>query len=261
MGAITNYNADVYELMHPRTFQGDIEWYRQKAIDCAGPVLELGAGTGRITIPIAQSGTRVTAVDLDTGMLAKLRDKVAVLPDEVRSRITIHQADMRTFRLDETFALIIVPFRAFLHNLTKDDQLASLRRAHEHLRPRGELAFNVFHPSLEYMAAHAGAQTGTWRWSGTRDLPDGAFVLYSEASRYDTVHQRARSMIRAEEFSADGSLVRTHMMRLELAYLYPSDIGRLLEETGFELIRISGDFKGRAFERDGDELVVEARKR
>ena len=51
------------------------------------------------------------------------------------------------------------------------------------------------------------------------------------------------------------------MMHLELAYLYPSDIAVLLAESGFELLRISGDFLGRPFERDGDELVIEARKR
>ena len=79
------------------------------------------------------------------------------------------------------------------------------------------------------MSAHAGAQKGTWRWTSTKNLPDGGFVVYSESSRYDTVHQRVRSMIRTEEFSAVGSLIRTHMMRLELAYLYPSDFSRLLE--------------------------------
>lgn len=67
-------------------------------------------------------------------------------------------------------------------------------------------------------------------------------------------------MLRSEEFDEDGSLRRTHMLRLELAYLYPSDITRLLSAAGFELVRMSGDFKGRAFERDGDELVVEARR-
>jgi hypothetical protein len=51
------------------------------------------------------------------------------------------------------------------------------------------------------------------------------------------------------------------MMRIELAYLYPSDIAGLLEASGFELLRMSGDFAGRPFERDGDELVVEARRR
>ena len=247
--------------MHRGTLQGDVEWYRSKALESGGPVLELGAGTGRVTIPIAEAGVRVSAVEIDAGMLDRLRQKVAALPGEARSRVTVHQADMRSFALDEQYALVIIPFRAFLHNLTRDDQLATLRRAHAHLRPGGELALNMFHPSLEYMAANAGAYTGVWRWRNTVTLQDGRFVVYSEASRYDTVRQRLKSMIRTEEFGTDGSLLRTNMMHLELAYLYSHDIARLLDESGFEPPRISGDFHGRAFERDGDELVVEARRR
>jgi hypothetical protein len=132
---------------------------------------------------------------------------------------------------------------------------------HTHLRSGGELALNVFHPSLEYMAANAGAYTGVWRWRATRNRAAGGFIVYSEATRYNTVQQRLESMMRTEEFAPDGSLLLTNMMRLELAYLYASDIASLLAETGFEPPRVSGDFHGRAFERDGDELVVEARKR
>lgn len=119
---------------------------------------------------------------------------------------------------------------------------------------------NVFHPSLEYMAANAGAYAGVWRWRETRKLGETGFVVYSDASRYNTVEQRLESMIRTEEFHSDGTWLRTNMMHLELAYLYPSDIAALLAESGFELLRVSGDFLGRPFERDGDELVIEARK-
>jgi SAM-dependent methyltransferase len=246
--------------MHPGSLQGDVEWYRRKAVHSGGPVLELGAGTGRITIPIAENGIRISALDLDAGMLDKLRLKAAALSPDVRARISVHQSDMRSFALGDRYALVVIPFRAFLHNLTRDDQLATLRSAHAHLRPGGELALNVFHPSLEYMAANAGAYAGVWRWRATRKGEGGGFVVYSEASRYKTVQQRLESMLRTEEFGSDGALLRTDMMHLELAYLYPSDITALLAETGFELLRISGDFLGRPFERDGDELVVEARK-
>jgi hypothetical protein len=95
----------------------------------------------------------------------------------VQSRISVHRADMRSFTLDDRFALVIVPFRAFLHNLTWDDQLAALRRAFDHLTPGGELAFNVFHPALEFMAANAGAQTGVWRARDTLRLASGGFVV------------------------------------------------------------------------------------
>lgn len=261
IGAITNYNADIYELMHSGSLQGDIEWYRRKAVDSGGPVLELGAGTGRITIPIAEAGIRVSAIDLDAGMLGKLRQKLAALPEEVQARIDVAQDDMRSFKIDETFALVIIPFRAFLHNLTTDDQLACLRQARAHLRPGGELALNVFHPSLEYMSRREGPLAGTWRWSGTRDLPQGGFVVYSETTRYDTVHQQLQSFIRSEEYGREGRMLRTDILRLHLAYLYPADIRRLLEEACFEKVKIFGDFHGRAFERDTDELVVEATAR
>ena len=246
--------------MHSGSLQGDVEWYRRKAVDSGGPVLELGAGTGRLTIPIVEAGVRVSALDLDAGMLDRLRQKAATLAPDVRERLSVHQGDMRSFTLSESFALVIIPFRAFLHNLTRDDQLASLRCAHAHLRPGGELALNVFHPSLEYMAANAGAYAGVWRWRETRTLPHGGFVVYSEASRYNTVQRRLESMIRTEEFEPGGLLRQTNTMHLELAYLYPSDIGSLLSESGLELLRISGDFLGRPLERDSDELVVEARK-
>ena len=247
--------------MHRGSLQGDVEWYQRKAVASGGPVLELGAGTGRITIPIAEAGIPITAVDLDEGMLDRLREKAAALAPDARERISVVHDDMRSFTAGVGHALAIIPFRVFLHNLTRDDQLATLRRAYAHLRPGGELALNVFHPSLEYMAANAGAYEGVWRWRTTRKLPVGGFVVYSEASRYNTVEQRLHSMIRTEEFGSDGALQRTNMMDLELAYLYPSDIAGLLEECGFELLRLSGDFAGRRFERDGDELVVEARRR
>jgi ubiquinone/menaquinone biosynthesis C-methylase UbiE len=246
--------------MHPDSLRGDIEWYCRKAVASGGPVLELGAGTGRIALAVAQAGVRITASDLDEGMLAKLARKKASLPEDVQSRISVQRADMRSLALDDRFALVIIPFRAFLHNLTWDDQLAALRRAFEHLKPGGELAFNVFHPSLEFMAANTGAHGGIWRARDTHRLAGGGFVVYSDTSRYDTVRQRVSSLIRTEEFDRSGTLVRTHMMDLELAYLYPGDIKRLLDHSGFELVRISGDFTGRAFEHDGDELVVEARR-
>lgn len=246
--------------MYPGGLQGDIEWYCRKAVESGGPVLELGAGTGRVTIPIAEAGVRVTALDLDRGMLDRLRRKADVLPAETKRLITVQQGDMRSFSLDEQFALVIIPFRAFLHNVTRHDQLAALKRAHSHVRSGGALALNVFHPSLEFMAANAGALAGVWRWRATRKLPDGGFVVYSECNRYNTVAQRLESMLRTEEFSTDGSLRRTNMMHLELAYLYSADIAALLADAGFEPPRICGSFDGRPVERDGDELVVEARK-
>jgi SAM-dependent methyltransferase len=254
------YDPAFYDLVNSGPFQDDIDWYRARAREAEGPVLELGAGTGRITIPIARDGVSICALDAEPRMLDALRVKLAALPADVRQRVTMTTGDMRSFQLEPRFALVIAPFRAFLHNLTTDDQRACVRCVYEHLRPGGRFAFNVFHPSLEFMSRNAGPLQGVWRWRDTYPRPDGGCVLRSDANRYDTVRQRVYSMHRHEEFDAEGTLTRTYLQRLELAYLYPADIRYLLTEGGFTSIAIEGDFHGRPFERDTDELVVVAQR-
>jgi SAM-dependent methyltransferase len=254
------YQPDLYDLVTPGSFRGDAEWYRDKARDCGGPVLELGAGTGRITLGIAQAGVAVHALDADPAMLERLRQKLVPQPAEVQERVTRVVADMRTFTLAERFPLIIAPFRAFLHNLTEQDQLACLRRVRDHLRPGGCFAFNVFHPSLEFMAHHAGALAGVWRSTATIPRPDGGCIVRSEANQYDTVRQLVHSLHRYEEFAPDGTLVRTSLHRLQLSYLYLPDLRRLLQEAGFGSVDVAGGFDGRPFTRDTDELVIQARR-
>jgi len=252
------YHPELYDIVTPASFRGDTEWYVAKARDAGGPILELGAGTGRITLQIAQAGCRIHALDADRAMLDRLQQKLTSLPPDVRERVSITAGDMRSFVLAERFALVIAPFRAFVHNLTEQDQLACLVRVREHLRPGGRFAFNVYHPSLEYMANNAGATAGVWRWAGTFTRDDGGCIVRSEATRYDTVRQQLKSEHRFDEFSADGTLTRTSLHRLHLAYLYPPDIRRLLQEAGFASVQIAGAFDGRPFENDTDELVIEA---
>jgi SAM-dependent methyltransferase len=252
------YDPSIYDATIPSTFFGDVDWYRQKARECGGPVLELGAGTGRITLRLAQDGIGVHALDSDGEMLSALRRKIAAEPDEVRARVSVVHADMRTFELDERFALVIAPFRALLHNLTDEEHLACFRRVRAHLQPHGRFAFNVFHPSLEFMSQHAGSFAGVWRWASTTERADGVAIVRSDANRYDTVNRRIHSLLRYEEYASDGTLTRTFLHRLELSYLYPSDITRLLQEAGFRSIDICGGFHERPFARDTDELVVQA---
>jgi SAM-dependent methyltransferase len=252
------YNPELYDIVTPASFRGDAEWYRSKARQCGGPVLELGAGTGRITVGIAQDGVPVHALDADPTMLERLVQKLAQQPPEVREHVVSVVGDMRTFRLTERFALIIAPFRGFLHNLTEHDQLACLDRVREHLRPGGCFAFNVYHPSLEYMAHHTGALAGVWRRAATFPRDDGGCIVRSESNRFDTVRQVVDSQHRYEEYGPDGILSRTSLHRLQLAYLYPPDLRRLLKEAGFQSVQIAGGFDGRPFENDTDELVIEA---
>src|SRR5204863_8105376 len=98
--------------MHPGAMKGDIDWYRGKALASGGPVLEVGAGTGRVTIPIAEAGIPVHALDREPSMLQALRQKTSALPAETQARIAITEGDVRPFAISDRFSPALIPFRA-----------------------------------------------------------------------------------------------------------------------------------------------------
>lgn len=128
--------------------EGDEAFYVEEALKAGGPVLELGCGTGRITIPIAEAGVSIVGLDLAPSMLEIARRKIAGLPKATGQLLRIVEGDMRTFSLERRFPLAIIPYRAFLHMMTADDQRRALTRIREHLTDGGRLVFNVFDPSI-----------------------------------------------------------------------------------------------------------------
>jgi SAM-dependent methyltransferase len=258
------YDPEIYDLFHPPDRddgeESDIRFYRELAEQTGGPVLELGVGTGRTLLPVARQGHEIHGLDSSPRMLDALRKRLESEPEEVRRRVKVLEGDMGAFELPDRFAMIQIPFRGFLHNVTRAAQLGCLRACSDHLLDGGVLAFSVFHPSLEFMGQNSGALSGVWRWRGERPFPSGGFVTLSDCTSYDTVHQRLSARLRYERYDSAGRLQFAHLHRLELAYLYPRDIQALLRECGFVEIAIEGGFDGGPFTDDRQELIVHARK-
>ena len=84
-----------------------------------GPLLELGCGTGRLTLPLARAGHRIVGIDTAPHMLARCRTKLEAEPGPVRDRVTLVEADMTSFDLNEGFAQIHCPFGSFHHLRTR----------------------------------------------------------------------------------------------------------------------------------------------
>jgi SAM-dependent methyltransferase len=147
-------NAEAYDFDMGRSADAmrDVAFYvalARQAAEQSHAVLELGCGTGRVTIPIAQAGVEAVGLDNARAMLDVARRKAAAAGVTVRW-VT---ADMASFQLEQRFGLVIIPFRSFLHLLTEADQLACLRRIYEHLLPGGRFALNFF---LQPLAARPG---------------------------------------------------------------------------------------------------------
>src|SRR5205814_3458286 len=115
------------------------------------PILELGCGTGRITMALAEAGKRITGLDLSGRMLERAVKKRAELRVEARERVHLMQGDMARFDLGEKFRLVIIPFRPFQHLLEVRQQVDCLDCARKHLAPGGRLILDVFQTDAERM--------------------------------------------------------------------------------------------------------------
>src|SRR5215468_2183437 len=103
-------DAALYDHYSPG-IEGDVAFYVEEARAAAPPVLELGCGTGRILIPVAEAGIELVGLDRAPAMLAVARAKLATLTAASRGRIQLIEGDMRTLALGRRFGLVMVPYR------------------------------------------------------------------------------------------------------------------------------------------------------
>lgn len=232
----------------------DIPFYVALAREAAAAghaVLELGCGTGRVTIPIARAGADVVGLDNAEPMLDVARRKAGDSPNPR----WVH-AEMAGFELDQRFGLAIIPFRSFLLLLTVEEQKACLARIHAHLIEGGRLALNIFNPSILAIADWLGTKEqrrerrrlapGRERWV-TRDYQPSAQRL--DETRADV------------QLSDEGAVIQRVERNLRLRWVYRYEMEHLLALTGFEVETLYGWFDGRPFTEDSSEMVWLARRR
>ncbi len=235
---------------------GDIDFYVGMAREAEPPVLELGAGTGRVAIPIAGAGVEIVGLDSAPAMLAKARERSAGL-----ASVRWVEGDMRDFDLPERFGLVIIPYRAFQHLITVDDQKSCLTCIGRHLRDGGRLAFNVFNPDLVAMGRWMSDLQGDWRlWRDSTDQSTGRRMLSWESRRYRTGSQEANVLWKVEELDTDGRPVSQRYLDLHLRWFYRFEVEHLLALTGFQVEHLYGWFDGSPFGDNSPEMVWVARK-
>jgi SAM-dependent methyltransferase len=146
---------------------GDIDLYA--AMAPGGSVLELGSGTGRVSLALAERGLRVLGVDLSPTMLAQAEAKLAQADPEVAARVRFRRGDMAALNLGETFDAVICPYFGLAHLPSGSGWRNVFDGVARHLRPGGRAAFHL--PLGELLAQPAPPRTTPVL---QRALPDGS---------------------------------------------------------------------------------------
>ncbi len=243
-------DGDAYDLVLKDIPYG-LDFYVARAGQAPGPVLEVACGTGRILLRCLEAGVDIEGLDLFEPMLDTLRSKAAALG--LRPRL--HQADMSSFALQRRFALVMIPFNAFIHNMTQEAQISCLQCCREHLLPGGELVFDTFFPSLEII----GAAENTRVLEGELPHPQTGLPMRMYDTRtFDRVAQMQHSINELELLAADGSVERIYRSEVRGRYVFKHEMELLLRVAGFSQWDILGDFDGRPLTRETDAMIVVA---
>ena len=244
--------AEVYDLFYGFR-RGDIEFYAKLAEKFGDPILELGCGTGRVLIPLARRGYRITGIDVSESMLRILKRKLEKESEDVRSRIEIIHADMREFNLKRKFRLIIIPFSSIVHLRSLDDALKTFINVFNHLSDEGAFAFDIFIPKYELISKKSRIEFYTL------DIDDNRKLILWEKAKYDLTNQLIDVDRLVEIVSENYS--KKYFWRYKIRWYTRSEIELLLRLAGFNNIEVYGDFSFGEYKYEKGLMVFIASKK
>jgi SAM-dependent methyltransferase len=255
--SIPDFGA-LYDSVPAYGTRGDTAFYTQLAKDSGGPVLELGCGTGRISLSIARAGVPITGIDGSTEMLARLEAKLAAGLPAVRERVTYHHADASNFDLGTTFPLVIAPFRVLQQLTTLDEQLGCVMSVVRHLAPGGQFVFDVFNPHFAMFVRDRSAEAED---TPAFMLPDGRTLRRTaRIPRVNYVDQLSETELIYYITAAGQAEPQRYVQRFDMKWYLRAELVHLLARAGLTVRDVRGDFDASPLTDQSNEQIFFAVK-
>jgi len=224
------------------TWPGEIPFYLELTTDALKrhrPILDLACGTGRIAIPLSETGLDVTGLDHSPFMLDVARQKSEGVPN-----IQWVEGDMCAFQLERTFAIILIPGHAFQNLNTVQEQMACLTSIKNHLDENGLLVIHVDHLDLRWLGEISGDKAGMvevgqefihpLNGHTVRTLHAWSYDCATQTATHETIWDVASEREKVEERVESGPTFFHCFFRYEMEHL--------LHRCGLAVQAVYGDF-------------------
>jgi ubiquinone/menaquinone biosynthesis C-methylase UbiE len=214
-----------------QSFGGDIEYYQEKLKNCKGAILEAMVGSGRVIIPLLESGLNVDGVDYSPQMLASCRQRC----DERGLKPNLFEANLKELALPNKYEAIIIPAGSLLLIEKREESIEVLKRLYKHLESGGRLILDVFLPDQNF-------EVGTYNGTSTFTLPNGDIItMEDKLVEADLFNQYKISYLKYEKWRK-GKLIQSELQRFALRWYGVEEFKLLLESIGFSDVVVSADF-------------------
>lgn len=232
-------NGEIYDLFYAER-SSDIDFYKKKARMTGDPILEIGCGTGRLTIPIFKEKLQITGLDLSPSMLKRARQK--------EPSIEWIEDNAITFDLKQKFKAIIVPFRT-LQLVTDFHSLQStLKNVKKHLCDDGYFILDVFNPDNARLSKPMDFRQ---RDTVFNHPETGEEITVDYTQNYDPATQITNVVFYYSKSGEKDFFQNT----LQLRCYFPQEMDFILHSSGFEIQDKFGDFDESPFKSNSFEQI------
>ena len=240
---------------------GDIDLYLALAARTGGPVLELAAGSGRVTVPLAEDGYEVTAVDIDSAMLACLQrrlEEAAKAEPRIRDRVHVVEADLVGLKLPGglQFGLVILALNSILLLDSREAQGAALETMARHLAPGGVAVVDVWLPAAHELARYDGRLSLEYV---RQDAESDLIVAKTVSAEHEPTRGRV-SLTAIYEESEQGGPVRRWVRRDHLRLLGPEELTEMAQAAGLDVEVLAGSYDLDPIADHDDRAILVARR-
>ncbi|MFT4416411.1 class I SAM-dependent methyltransferase [Fredinandcohnia humi] len=234
------------------SFVDDVKFLEKWAEKVEGPIVDLACGTGRATIPLARKGIELIGVDIHRGMLEQAKKKTK----HANLSIRWVEQDCTSLDLGVNSPLIFMVGNSFQHFHTNEDQNLMLTSVSKHLVEGGVFIFGTRFPNNEELLQ---PETEEY-WKSYKDEETNRIVDVSTISSYDPITQ-IQHYITIRRFKDDtGNIVDEKRSNIQLRYVFPQEMERVLKENGLEIVAVYKDWNETPLTKDSNQMIYVCRK-
>ena len=239
-------DAQRYDLVMGAYSSGDqLNFYLRQVARYGEPVLELACGSGRLTIPLAKEGVKITGMDTSEEMLNVAKLKAS----QGGANVRFIQGDMRSFDLGEKFKFIFIPAQSLSHLHTRaeiEDCFSCVRR---HLAEEGRFLIELFNSSVKMLARESGRRYPIGQYD---DPKGGSQVFVTAEVSYDAASQ----VNRIRYFFRDGESNEETVLSFKMRQFFPQEIDALLWYNDFLTEHKYGNYNEEEFSSDAWKQLI-----
>lgn len=248
--------AEIYDLYVTADY--DVPFFLSESKPVTGPILELMAGTGRLSLPLLEAGAKLTCVDSSSAMLEVLSRKLK----QRGLHAEIVCADVCQLSLPAAFELAILPFQSFMEIIGEENQRTALAAVFKCIAPGGRFICTLHNPAIrraqvdgvlrlvgQFPIANAIAQAAGEKSKTLNRGADKTPALLSGTLVVSGVEQGGKPVVSRQQFfeffDGDGRLREKRLLQMKFAFVEKHEFEQMAQDAGFRIVQLYGSY-GRA---------------